>query len=337
LTRSLRISVVIPSAAAPDVFEDVLVSVFNQDIMPYEVICVDDAMDQKAMSITSRFTEKYPLLVIKNSGTGVSAARNTGAVEASGDVILFIDTDVVLKPDALALITKTLDTRPEFDGVVGVQTADLRYDDFFSRWKNHWMRFTYQRLSGDVHLFYTSCAALRRETFLTSGGFDENYQKPSVEDTAFGAVLGRMGTRILPVPEFEVEHVKSYSMKSALKTDFYRSAALVRYTLRNLRSGYGTGAGKTSVPNSFIAGAVLMATAWISIVPAIFVNPLCVLFPVAVIVLLWLLNSSWLMYLFVNEGVTYCLKSMLFLPLNVTFVDAGMIYGVITYLTGTRY
>ncbi len=333
----MNVSVVIPSAAAPDVFEEVLASVFNQTMMPYEVICVDDAMDQKAIGIADRFAKQYPIKVIKNDGSGVSAARNTGARAVLGDIILFIDTDVVLKPNAISLITDVLKSKPQYDGIVGVQSAELRFGDFFSRWKNHWMRFTYQRLSGDVHLFYTSCAAILKSAFLKSGGFDENYKKPSIEDTVFGAALGRMGAKILPVSEFEVEHVKAYTLKSVLKTDVYRSAALVKYALRNVRSGHGTGAGKTSVPITFMLSALLMAIAWVSLIPAVFLNPWWFVLPVSIIVFLWALNGSWLKYLYAHEDLIYCLKAMIFLPVDISAVNAGMIYGLFKYLMGCSY
>ena len=44
-----------------------------------------------------------------------------------------------------------------------------------SQYKNLWMRWTYLRQTGDVPLFYTTAAAIRREAFLRVGGFDAGY------------------------------------------------------------------------------------------------------------------------------------------------------------------
>lgn len=337
LNQENRISVVIPSAAAPDVFEEVLVALFTQDPPPYEVILVDDAMDQKAYSIAERFSSKNPLKIVKNTSKGVSAARNTGAIASEGDVILFIDTDVVPAPGSIRLILDFFSSCVECDGIVGVQSANLRYTDFFSRWKNHWMRFTYQRLKGRVHLFYTSCAALRKNVFLRSGGFDESYVLPSIEDTVFGAVLGRMGACIYPCPQFEVEHVKSYSLGSVLKTDFKRSAALVKYVLRNLLTGHRSGTEKTSVPGSFIIGSVIMALIWIGVTLALVSHPACWMAVFLLLIGLWIANSSWLKYLHKEEGMMFLIKAILFLPLDVMIVDAGMFKGLFDFITGSRY
>jgi glycosyltransferase involved in cell wall biosynthesis len=337
LTKDIRLSVVIPSAAAPEVFEEVLVSLFRQDPPPFEVILVDDAMDAGAYSIAQRCGSGQPLRIIKNAAKGVSAARNTGVAESRGEVILFIDTDVVLKPGSIKVILNTFSGHSECDGLVGVQSADLRFSDFFSRWKNHWMRFTYLRLKGPVHLFYTSCAAIRKDIFQSSGGFDESYSMPSIEDTAFGAVLGRMGARIFPCPECEVEHVKSYSFMSVLRTDFKRSAALVKYTLRNLLHGHGFSAEKTSVPGSFIAGAVIMVLFWISIIPAIAVHPSWFIAAFLSISGLWLVNAAWLRYLLKEEGVMFLIGAAGFLPVDVTVVIGGMLKGCLDFLFGSRY
>ena len=337
LTQENRLSVVIPSAAAPDVFEEVLRSLFTQEPPPYEVILVDDAMDSKAYSMAERFSAEHPLKIVKNTSKGVSAARNTGAKVSEGDIILFIDTDVVLSPGSTRLILEMFSKFSDCDGIVGVQGANLRFIDFFSRWKNHWMRFTYQRLKGTVHLFYTSCAAIRKDVFLRSGGFDESYILPSIEDTAFGAVLGRMGAHIYPCPGFEVEHVKAYSLGSVLKTDFKRSAALVKYVLRNLLTGHGSGSEKTSVPTSFMMGSIFMILIWISILLAIVASPVWWITAILLLIGLWAVNSAWLKYLYKEEGVAFWLKAILFLPLDVMIVDAGMLKGFIDFIGGSRY
>ena len=72
----------------------------------------------------------------------------------------------------------------DVDGLCGVQAAQMRYTNIASQYKNLWMRWTYLRQTGDVPLFYTTAAAIRREAFLRVGGFDQGYATPNVEDTA---------------------------------------------------------------------------------------------------------------------------------------------------------
>lgn len=331
------LTVVIPAAAAPDVFEDVLESVCSQDPAPAEVIVVDDAMDPRGRDIVADFGVRYPVRSVSNSGRGVSAARNAGAASANGDILVFIDTDVIVQPGAFAAIGQTLGARPEIDGVVGLQSARLRFTGFFSRWKNHWMRFTYRRLSGDVHLFYTSCAAIRRKVFTRSGGFDENYRLPSIEDTAFGGVLGRIGARIIPLPAFEVEHVKAYSFRSVLRTDCARSAALVKYVLRNMHGGHDSGTSRTSVPAGFMIGTACVALFWIFVFLGLLWNPVALTVAAVMLAATIGFNAAWLNYLLTEEGPTYFFRSVLFIPLDVTVVILGMLKGLIGFASGKRY
>jgi GT2 family glycosyltransferase len=134
----------------------------------------------------------------------------------------------------------------------------MRHRNMASRYKNLWMRWTYLRLAGDVPLFYTTAAGIRREVFLEAGGFDQKYGTPNVEDTAFGQKLARLGVRVKVAPDLEVEHVKRYSLWSLLATDFKRAVALTRLKLRyraNLVQN------NTSVPLGYIASVPLAGLA----------------------------------------------------------------------------
>ena len=327
-----NISVVIPAASAPDVFRECLQSVCFNSVRPSEVLIIDDAMDDKARDICRAFN----VSVLKNPGKGVSAARNYGASRATGDIILFMDTDVIVPEHALATI-KSLMKISDVQGLVGVQSLNVRYRNFYSRYKNQWMRFTYRRLRNDIHLFYTSFAVIRRQVFLAIGGFDENYRMPSIEDTAFGAVLGREGIRIRPTPEIEVEHVKHYSLRSVLKTDFKRSSALVRYVMRNWLEQKSGGVRKTSVPRRFMLSAAIMAAAWISLLSISVTHGIGVGLFFACSGLILPVNSNWLRHLWLEEGYVFAVKSCLFLPLDVTFVITGMLWGGIGFVLGSRY
>lgn len=335
--ETLRISVIIPSAAAPDVFQEVLEALCRQEPQPSEIIVVDDAMDKRAYDVIQGIHKVCPVKIIKNSGTGVSAARNTGAASAGFEILVFVDTDVIVSPGSFRAVTDTLSMNQDIDGVVGIQSHDIRFTDFFSRWKNHWMRYTYRRLKGHVHLFYTSCAAIRKSVFMSTGGFDENYRMPSIEDTAFGRVLGVMGAKILPLPAFEIEHVKSYSFRSVLRTDLVRSSALLKFALRNLKSGKHSGTSRTSVPASFIIGTVCMGLFWMFMAIGLTGSSISFLIACGLLVTFWIVNLSWVNYLLEEEGAAFFLKGMIFMPLDVSFVILGIGRGIWEFLTGTHY
>ena len=203
---------------------------------------------------TREIAAGFPVRLESTEGrVGPAAARNLGRGLAEGDILFFIDSDVMLRPDSLDRLVRRF-ADGDVDAVCGVQAADMRHRDLASRYKNLWIRWTYLRLTGDVPLFYTTAAAIRRSLFRRVGGFDDGYATPSLEDTAFGQKLARLGVRVRIQPDLEVEHVKRYSLASLLRTDFRRAVALARLKLRHRDE---LGENNSSVPTGYIASIPL--------------------------------------------------------------------------------
>src|SRR5262245_14968568 len=245
-----KISVVMPVYNAEATLEECLTKLGDSAFEDFEVVVVDDGSTDRSKEILTRF----PVRVVPSSGrVGPAAARNLGAQVATGEYLFFIDSDVMVRPDTLGLLATGFEGG-EVDGFNGVQAAEMRHTDLVSQYKNLWMRWTYLRQTGDVPLFYTTAAAIRRDTFLRVGGFDIGYATPNVEDTAFGQKLKRLGVRVRIHPELEVEHVKRYSLRGMLRTDFMRAVSLTRLKLRHPED---LGDDNTSVPASYMASVPL--------------------------------------------------------------------------------
>ena len=100
----LKYSVIIPCYIAPEKeFRRCLDSVKNQTLQPYEVICVDDCSPVDTPQIAKEYGFKYIRHdVNKNNG----GARNTGIREATGDYLVFVNSDDYLLPESLEEIDK---------------------------------------------------------------------------------------------------------------------------------------------------------------------------------------------------------------------------------------
>jgi GT2 family glycosyltransferase len=326
-----KISVVMPVYNAQATLEECLTKLGQSTFEDFEVVVVDDGSTDRTKEILSQF----PVRVIPSSGRlGPAAARNLGAQVATGEFLFFVDSDVMVRRDTLDLLAEGFE-RTGVDGFCGVQAAEMRYRDLPSQYKNLWMRWTYLRQTGDVPLFYTTAAAIRRDTFLRVGGFDVGYATPNVEDTAFGQKLKRLGVRVRIHPQLEVEHVKRYSLRGMLRTDFMRALSLTRLKLRHPED---LGDNNTSVPAAYMAAVPLSGLAVVALVLGLVTGWL----PVTITGLLLAggvmgLNAGFLDAIRRSDGWGRALAAVPVLWLELLVVGAGTAVGLLTFPFGRRY
>lgn len=92
----IKISVIIPIHNSESFLSRAIESVVNQGYSNYELILVDDRSSDSSYSICKKYSESNNnIIVLQNSekSGGVSKARNMGIMEASGDLLLFLDSD----------------------------------------------------------------------------------------------------------------------------------------------------------------------------------------------------------------------------------------------------
>jgi Glycosyl transferase family 2 len=165
----------------------------------------------------------------------VCAARNGGARRATGDVVVFVDADVEVHPDALVRVAAAF-TDPTLTALLG------SYDDAPSRggavaaFRNLLHHHVHQGAGGPAQTFWSGLGAVRREAFLAAGGFDEQrFAVPSVEDIDLGVRLVAGGARIVLDPLIQGTHLKAWTLRSMVVTDFARRG--VPWVALQLRHG----------------------------------------------------------------------------------------------------
>ena len=99
-TKSL--SVIIPVFNAGPVLHDCLSALRTSSILPGELILVDDFSDQP---LTRPKINEFPVSVLRTPRpSGAGEARNLGSRHAKGDILLFIDSDVVISSLVIARV-----------------------------------------------------------------------------------------------------------------------------------------------------------------------------------------------------------------------------------------
>jgi glycosyltransferase involved in cell wall biosynthesis len=109
-TRLPAVSVVIPCYGQAHYLPDSIGSVVGQTHEAHEIIVVDDGSPDDVTSAAARFTG---VRVIRQQNQGLATARNRGLLECSGELVVFLDADDRLLPNALEAGARALSSRPE--------------------------------------------------------------------------------------------------------------------------------------------------------------------------------------------------------------------------------
>lgn len=100
----MRYSVIVPCyIATENDFRRCLDSIKNQTMQPYEVICIDDCSPIKTPQIAKEYGFKYIRHEFNKNNGG---ARNTGIREATGDYLIFVNSDDYITPETIEEIDK---------------------------------------------------------------------------------------------------------------------------------------------------------------------------------------------------------------------------------------
>lgn len=183
-----------------------------------EVIVVDDTSTDETPQLAAEMGAR----VLPSGGRlGPGAARNVAAREANGDVLWFIDADVIVHSDAATVMLKAFGE----DGVVAVFGS---YDDeppaqnFLSQYKNLVHHFYHQKARQEASTFWSGCGAVRKQQFLEENGFDiEMFKRPSIEDIELGYRLIARGGKIRLRTDMQCTHLKVWRFWNLVHTEIF--------------------------------------------------------------------------------------------------------------------
>ncbi len=103
------LSIIIPVYNVEKYLRECLDSVICPELNNYEIVCVNDGSTDSSPAILEEYSRRYPdrIHVITTENMGPGAASNTGIRKASGDYIVFLDSDDYYRENAVAEILET--------------------------------------------------------------------------------------------------------------------------------------------------------------------------------------------------------------------------------------
>jgi len=201
--RLPRLTAVIPATKDPPTLERCLRAIQAAADAPEEVLVVDRCATR-----------------------GPAAARNEGARRATGEVLVFIDADIAVHPDAFSRVRAAFRSEPELGGLFGSYDDTPAAPGLVSQFRNLLHHHVHQTSAGRATTFWAGVGAMRRDLFLTSGGFDEvRFTAPFVEDIELGMRIVDAGERVRLDPGLLGTHLKRWTLGGMVWTDLTRRGA----------------------------------------------------------------------------------------------------------------
>lgn len=227
--RNPYISIIIPLYNAERTLEKCLKAVFDSTFQDLEVLVVDDGSTDSSIGIA----QSFPCRVLKlPNNQGPSVARNCGARNAKGDVLLFIDSDIVIQRDTINLF---VDSLKSYCAVFGIYTQKPGTDGLLSLYQNFYAHKSIKETRELTSMLYSYCVAIKKDAFLQMGGFDESWRRPTFEDVQLGLRLTENGYQIYLNKNIKVVHHPNFTIKRFIRNYFYKSLDLSKLMLSKKR------------------------------------------------------------------------------------------------------
>jgi len=289
-----------------------------------ELIVVDDGSSDGTPKIAEEYADK---VVCHSSNLGLREARKRGMRESKGEILVNIDSDVLVPPHAISTILNFFQKNPEVVALTGLLSKQHPNQDFFSQYKNLYMYYTFYQLPDNIYFVYGSIFAIRREVAHFYGDTFE-----FGEDTVFGQRLVKEGKKIAFLKDLEVIHLKKYNLISFVKNDFR-----IPFNWAKIFWKYGgwkqLGRNKTGFVHASkeqLTSVVLTSF----FLTAFFLIPFNH-FPVSIIFflsLVWfLLNLKFFKFLKREKGFWFSIRSVLVTFFDQWIMAAGILCGTIKY------
>jgi GT2 family glycosyltransferase len=298
----LSVSVLVPVHDGGEKFRRCLASLNTSSLSPEEIIVIADGDTDGSWQVakdSGAQVLRFPL------AGGPARARNFGAVKARGEILLFIDADVAIRPETIGQVITAFDREPDIVALFGSYDDEPGERNFLSQYRNLLHHYVHQQGRQEASTFWAGCGAIRRDVFLSVGGFDESYNKPSVEDIELGYRLRKAGHRILLCKSLQVKHLKRWDLVSMLKADFSQRAlpwTEIILRERNCINDLNTGmSGRASVLMTLLLFSSLLASFW---------QPLALTAAAILAFMLLILNAGLYRFLQRKRGIRFAFQSI---------------------------
>ena|ERR1035438_3441033 len=181
-----------------------------------EILVVNDGSTDNTVDVATLYSG---IRLISQANAGPAAARNRGASEARGAIILFTDDDCVPMPDWLDAMIEPFED-PEVVGAKGVYRTHQKR--LIARFVQIEYEDRYRLMAGldSIDFIDTYSAAFRRDRFLEMTGYDTSFPVACAEDAELSYRMSARGWKMKFAPAAIVYHTHPETLSRYLKRKY---------------------------------------------------------------------------------------------------------------------
>ncbi len=231
---AVRVSVIIPTHNRHEQLPVTLAALYDQDLprQEYEILVVDDGSEPPVELAPPRNGVNQRIL--RTSGVERSAARNTGAAAAIGEVLVFIDDDIVVGSYFLRAHLQAHEEWPEalVTGRIRLPAEERRRP--FVRFRQRLEEQGVPRVRGraaSAHFCAAGNLSVPAAVFRRLGGFDAGLSSSEDQDLALRHAAAGGSVAFLPEAE-GIHRDRALDIRSYCRRAEWGSAAMVPFCRR---------------------------------------------------------------------------------------------------------
>jgi len=322
----MKISIIIPVYNSSITLNECLKSIFDSTYKNYEVIVVSDNSKDNSVDIAKKYQTKI-IELTENKGPAV--ARNIGAESSKGEILLFLDSDVIIKKDSLDLIIDKFEEK-EINAIQGIYSHEPNYKYLATQFYQSYLSYyVWPENKKYASTLVTACFAIRKMIFDNLNGFDVNIENASCEDEKFGYSLINNGYKIIILRNLKVIHNVNYGIKKFIKRRLIQELDRIKFYLRDKTF---TNKIKQSNYLRVILGIPVIGLLLMTILFSFFYSNNFILIIFFFLNIIYVsLHISFLKFVFINKGFMRAFGSLFMFYLDTILIILALSFGLLSY------
>jgi glycosyltransferase involved in cell wall biosynthesis len=256
MSENPLVTVIVPNYNYETSLELCLRAIQAQTYRPVELIMVDDGSTDESVAIAERLGVK---VISTGRNQGVAAARNLGAAQTSGEILVFVDSDVAIYPDSVEVAVARLMADPGLGAVCSIHDPEpLIRDSLIEEYRALQYYYWTASSEGSISFLFPATFAMPRRVFEEVGPFNPRLR--DTEEVEYGHRLTQRYDMVL-TSAVRSRHDHDHDLRGLLRKLYKRGRDRVPLYAQRKRFARG-------FETSNRAGGSLAALAAVATVPA---------------------------------------------------------------------